>query len=363
MNAKLFGGGGIISSSQRVVGLDILRIALALLIYMFHSRMHIGCSYSYLNPFITVGAIAMTGFFMLSGYSLRLVYGEKNLLEKKELVRFYLKRMIGILPLYYVVALLYIVLMGGETHSENLLLLPIEALGLQSTFSSLAHITHNGGTWFISCLLIAYLVYPFLQTICKMLSERQKVIALAALIIIELWSVIVSRYFDTANLYDNPFYRIIEFASGLIVADINIKSNHRIVNLLRSKWVLILSVIILVGGVSIVRYLTRIDDYMQYNCIALPCFVVLLFSLGFVKIPWLNNVWSIGYFGKVSYVFFLVQFFAWPIGKWAVEIIGWGSNCFKIAITFAFCVIASILMYELVQRPIERWLKPIILGK
>ena len=63
---------------QRIIGLDILRISLAILIHMFHSWIHFGCSYSYLNDFVSVGAIAMTGFFLLSGYSLRMVYGGDN---------------------------------------------------------------------------------------------------------------------------------------------------------------------------------------------------------------------------------------------------------------------------------------------
>lgn len=60
---------------MRVIGIDIFRIALALLIFMFHSWMHFGCDYYFLRNFVSVGAIAMTGFFLLSGYALRLIYG------------------------------------------------------------------------------------------------------------------------------------------------------------------------------------------------------------------------------------------------------------------------------------------------
>ncbi len=356
-------GGVFAPSIKRIIGLDLLRISLAILIYMFHSKMHMGINYSFLNPFVGVGAIAMTGFFMLSGYSLRLVYGEQNLMEKKNLLRFYLKRMLGILPMYYFVAVLYIFTIGKESIVENVLLFPIEALGIQSTFSSLFGVSHNGGTWFISCLLIAYLIYPFLQTIYSMLSAKQKGITLVTLYAIEIWAAIVSQHFDTATLYDNPFYRIIEFSCGMIIADINIECDSKIINLLRSKLALTLSIIILLVGVSLMRNFLRVGDYMQYNWIVLPCFVILFFSSGSIKIPWLENVRSIGYFGKVSYAFFLVQFFAWPIGKWAVKTIGWDSNGFKMAITFAFCVIVSILMYELVQRPVDMYLKPKLLRR
>ncbi|MGN0999480.1 MAG: hypothetical protein ACI4PO_08005, partial [Faecousia sp.] len=55
---------------QRLVGLDIFRIASALVVMLFHSWCHIGCTYGVLEPFISMGAVFMTGFFLLSGFSL-----------------------------------------------------------------------------------------------------------------------------------------------------------------------------------------------------------------------------------------------------------------------------------------------------
>ena len=43
---------------------------------------HFGCDYYFLTPFVSVGTIAMTGFFLLSGYALRLVYGHQNIIEQ-----------------------------------------------------------------------------------------------------------------------------------------------------------------------------------------------------------------------------------------------------------------------------------------
>lgn len=68
---------------MRVIGIDIFSITLALLIFMFHYCMHFGCDYYYLTNFVSLGAIAMTGFFLLSCYSLLLAF---EIYLKKKLI-------------------------------------------------------------------------------------------------------------------------------------------------------------------------------------------------------------------------------------------------------------------------------------
>ena len=98
---------------KRLIGLDLFRIGLAILVLTFHSIMHIGCDYGKFRPFVSVGAIAMTAFFMLSGYSLHYVYGDR-IWEGSELQYFYKKRFIGVMPVYYVVAMLYVIFFETE---------------------------------------------------------------------------------------------------------------------------------------------------------------------------------------------------------------------------------------------------------
>ena len=357
-NSTIKNPGGVFAEKpNRIVGLDMLRISLAILIFMFHSMGHFGCSYSFLNDFVSVGAIAMTGFFVLSGYSLRLVYGNQNLFDKSNLLRFYIKRIVSVIPLYYAVSLLYIIFLGEESLIDNLLLFPVEVLGLQSTFSSLFGVSHNDGTWFISCILLAYLVYPLIQTIVKQINVRGNVIILLLLMFIEIWAVVVSHRFGTARLYDNPFYRILEFGCGVIVADLNINFDLGWLRALRNKWTLIIATLVLYFGVSLMRHYLTFGDFMLYNVVVLPCFCVMLFSLGKLRLPYLENMNAIKYMGKISYAFFLVQYFAWPIGRWSITAIGYNCNILRILITLTFCVLASIVLYEIVQKTTEKFIR------
>ena len=52
--------------------------------------MHFGCHYGIFEGFISMGAIAMTGFYILSGFALYYTYGNKNLEENGNLKNFYI---------------------------------------------------------------------------------------------------------------------------------------------------------------------------------------------------------------------------------------------------------------------------------
>ena len=60
---------------KKYVGLDILRVISALTICMFHTTIHLGCDYSFLQGLSIMGAVFMTAFFMLSGFSLFVNWG------------------------------------------------------------------------------------------------------------------------------------------------------------------------------------------------------------------------------------------------------------------------------------------------
>ena len=143
--------------ASRRVGLDLFRIVSAFIILCFHSIIHFECNYGPFQNFLSMGAVVMTGFFMLSGFSMYYGYSVKDLGDWNNIKGFYKKRAVGILPSYYVIAIVYILFCGSESALQNLILIPTETLGLQSVFSTLFSVTHNGGTWFISCIMFSSL--------------------------------------------------------------------------------------------------------------------------------------------------------------------------------------------------------------
>ena len=141
------------SLKKRYVGLDLFRVICAMATCAFHTAIHLGANYGILHPMIDMGAVFMTAFFMLSGFTLFVNYAGKDIIKKDSLKTFYLKRIVGIIPMYYVASLLYIIYaMVAQpdaiktTLDVNLLLAPIEILGIQSNFSSLFSLPWRNAT-------------------------------------------------------------------------------------------------------------------------------------------------------------------------------------------------------------------------
>lgn len=116
---------------KRIVGLDYLRIYTVFVVFLFHAWMHLGCTFGKLTTFVSEGAVLMTLFFMLSGYVLGLKYNKMSL-EPIALKKFYVKRLVSILPLYVICAILYPPIFGTEDLIQNLLLFPIELMSMQA---------------------------------------------------------------------------------------------------------------------------------------------------------------------------------------------------------------------------------------
>lgn len=353
-------------SRNRVVGLDLLRISLAFLIFMFHSHIHIlHCDYGIFNGFVRMGAIAMTGFFMLSGYALTLSTGKQNMADIKDVKNFYLKRLIAIIPLYYTYALINVAINiatngGGNVAKEELLLFPIEALGLQTIFASLFNYSHNGGSWFISCILICYFIFPLIKNLTKDISDNTRIKIIVVLSVILLWGPIVQHHFHTCSIYENPFFRLFEFTIGILVCQVNMSQeiNILIVKILRSYIACFLTILVLIFGVSIAFRIGVPADFMLYNWIALPCFISLLFSLGYIKLSGLQGSKIVQYLSAISYSLFLSQLLiVWKIVKDAMDTIGLNSNIANILLSATICFTIANILHYFIEKPSSRYLK------
>lgn len=204
----------------RLIGIDIFRVTAVLFVFLFHSNMHYDCYYGPINKLVIMGAIFMTGFFILSGYALFYTYSNKDLRKFDNIKDFIIKRFIGIIPLYYSMAIIITAIYNKETLLQGILLFPVELLGIQTLFYGLFGYSHNGGTWFVSCILICYVFFPYIQEIVKQASVKHKVIIIAFSSVVLLWSPIVEGYFNLGSIYSNPAFRLLEFTIGIVICSL-----------------------------------------------------------------------------------------------------------------------------------------------
>ncbi|HNY46408.1 MAG TPA: acyltransferase [Casimicrobium sp.] len=102
----------------RVFGLDTLRAAAILLVFMYHYQVFVSGedTFGWLS---TIGWVGVDLFFVLSGYLIgNQIFAELRRTETLSLKRFYARRFLRTLPNFYVVLALYFlfpVAMGGKT--------------------------------------------------------------------------------------------------------------------------------------------------------------------------------------------------------------------------------------------------------
>lgn len=338
---------------EKLVLLDFARVMSAFFIFLFHSNMHLGCDYKFLTPFLSQGAIFMISFFMLSGFILYYNYHEIDLLKLKEMKSFYYKRILSIYPLYIFVSALSLIFIVSLSLKEFLIILPIELLLLQSFFSGFSNVFINGGTWFISCIFFCYLCFPFIKNTVKQI-EKVKILYFFVIYFICSFSTIMVQVLNLNNIYSNPFFRLLEFLLGILIASRFLNSKKT--DTIKLMCLIILEIFILIVGVTALqRY--KIGNYLNYGFFVIPIFSLLIFQMAKINSGVIKNFFGkkiFQYLSKISYAFFLAQFFTWKLTLYIKTEFEWfntHTNSKLIFISFAICLIISILLYEIIEKP------------
>lgn len=289
---------------KRIILLDVMRIILAFFVFFRHSITIIGCPFGpRIQTFVLSStSFIMTAFFVLSGFSLYLVYENKDLFDIKNVGEFYKKRFVGIFPAYFLITVFWVLLNHSIADIKIFVkLLPAELSMIQSQYNSLFTFIHNGGTWFVSCLIACYFVFPLVLEIIKIMSFRYRIILLVVLAIFPIYTYYLTLWCGLASTYSMPFFRFVEFLTGVLLCSLrkpllnwnNIKIKVRNIVL-----------------VFIMLALTIISAYVIYKNISftympLMCAVILLSSV--VSIPIIDKSKLIPILSNASYVFFLLQ--------------------------------------------------------
>ena len=285
-------------------------------------------------------------------------------------IPFYKKRFIGIIPSYWCVGILFTLYkvahyffsgsnLLGDFLYTSFFLMPIETFGLQSAFCTLFPFSHNGGTWFVSCLAFCYLLFPLFKIIVSELTAKSKVLVLIVLSGLLLYSSLVPHICNTSNIYTNLTFRGFEFFIGVLLA--SGVSHSKFKPVLGSWFAFAVECFVLILGVTISRILGIPCDYMLLNWIALPCFIAMVVTLSHLPSNIFLESRFMSYACEVSYMFFFAQFFLWIPVRVGLQYVGlWNHNLVKITVSFVLCAIIAVVLHEWVEKPAKRIAKKMI---
>ena len=336
---------------KEYIAVDIIRIVSASIVFMFHTTIHLGCNYWLFQGVSTMGAVFMTMFFIVSGFCLITNWGERDLSQISEVKKFWKRRAIRIFPLYWFLHLVYTILMivkQKETIMQSLAITPAEIFGIQSFFTTLFSISHNSGTWFISCLLFCYMLYPFFQELIKSLTDKKKALLLLLCIVILLYASMIVKAYGLSDIYSNCFFRFIEFLIGMIIASLTpiIHSIPWFKHMYNWLFFSILFVVMFMLISFLVNRNFEKGNYMLYSSICIPCFLLIIVSASGIQCK--RTIFSrvTGRLSAFTYSFFLAQLFSNIQALAVIEKNAVSANNIKIMIAWMICVWIALIFHS-----------------
>lgn len=355
---------------QRLYSVDVFRILCAFIVFCFHAHVSVDIytNFGFLNSFFSYGHIFMMAFFMLSGFSLYYSDYERHLIKDSDdnygYLSFLLKRLSGIYPLYLFSATFYIVFYNNLTLLQNIMLIPLEISLMQSVYPNSFYVSHFSGTWFISCIVICYLLFPFVKKRVLQNSIRINFLVLLVIWFFCSYQFILVHFFNFADnfvaVYNNPIVRFIEFLSGLIVADLFEKNKSK--SLSKKLWWMTPVVFFFFVSFIVVTERFRSMSLYFYYFFSFPTFTLLLYLLGRLEslYPITFGKKIISVLSENTYAFFLAQFFTWPMCKYINNHVFHLCNNSLFLFCFAWCSVFTVFMHYVIEKPCKRFFLMII---
>ncbi len=210
---------------KHLVEVDILKCLAIILVIISHFHLYLFNNAQYaelFDPYVAYFGLAI--FFFLSGYTLYINNNKFNNIG--DVINFYKKRLLRILPLYWVALLVFLILYDSSSGFRSYYLEPASYYDFSLTsfiihFAGLQTLTGKfiGGMWFIGTIIVYYLVYPLIVYFSKNLKYMLAAIAVLLVIFVLLYTPLHIIKDGHVPLF------ISIFAGGIIANKINLFYN------------------------------------------------------------------------------------------------------------------------------------------
>ncbi|HBB2333068.1 acyltransferase family protein [Escherichia coli] len=330
-----------------------LRFIAALMVYLCHLNTdYFGV---FVKEMFSQGFIGVSFFFILSGFILSYSYEDKLKNEVTSKRQFILLRLARIVPMHLLLAMPFILLtihLKNFDFSKTLtnILLMQSWIPKEDYYFSL-----NGVSWSLSDELFFYLMFiPLIYT-----SITKKVITAISIITL-LLTIYFLKIIQTEELnhwlyYIFPVSRLVEFICGMIIYACWKNSRQQKVGSL-------LFLISLLPLLIAIYYSNNINNSLRYSLYYLLPMVIFFTSCIYLRNGVIHTILSsktLELLGKSSFIFYLIH---QPIILFCFKIFGHNPGPLYLIALLVIITIVSIILYKLVEEPLELMLRKRILA-
>jgi peptidoglycan/LPS O-acetylase OafA/YrhL len=318
---------------------------------------------------LNLGGLGVYFFFVLSGFLITyLLLKEIHLSQSINLKNFYLRRVLRIWPLYYlilitgffvlpqidIIKLTYFDLHFKLHFTENLFLYLLILPNL--AFSFFPAVPHIGQSWSIGVEEQFYIIWPL---IIKKIKINLKVLSLIFIIvvIIKMILILVSIFYPYSNsiLILKKLFAMTKFESMLIGAFgavLILKKKNKVLNVIFNKWLFVFSCLSFLP----LNYLTY-NYFIQNGMHILISILFLIIILNFacnnrLKFTLENKI--LNYLGSISYGIYMYHLMIIPFVIYLFKDFSQNIILFN-ACVYMISLILSILISGISYRFFERY--------
>ncbi len=345
--------------------LTFTRYLAALTVVFFHfGQTAFPASHPLWNPVVAAGPIAVSYFFVLSGFIMAVAYyaPDRPLAKGK----YWLARFARIYPVY-LLALLLMIAANLKTDGSSLLTVTLSLSMLQAWLPGYA-MTLNSPGWSLSVEAFFYLCFPLLLLAVRKYSPRKLLLitlacwALTQVVQIYLHNLPV--YADKTRLHEFIFYHplmhLSTFMLGLLVGVFFCDGQ---LNWLQNRWNGLLALLLTVLTVLVLAYAPALSAWagiliVYNNGLIAPLFlaliVVLALNTGLTRrmlaLPLLVLL------GEASYSLYILQrplygIYDRTLGKWLALDDNLHFYLFVVLLT-----VASVVSFQYLETPLRRFI-------
>lgn len=332
---------------MRICELTSLRFIFAVCIFLHHMQLY---------P--AGGAMAVTFFFVLSGFCYTIGYKDVVLSDAFSYKKYLLNKFVKFYPLH-ILTLFISVLWKIYTHAIiSYKHLFINAFLLQSWIPQKSvYFSFNSLSWYLSDTLFFVAVFPSLMIF---LSHGKRNVCMMATMMVASYSIVwacLPEAYNHAILYINPAIRLFDFVAGVLCGMLFLKlkenanvekfvvKSHTLLGVLAFFCLLLLFCLSLILGKDL-----HSVYYWPFIMVLL-----LLISLNGGHCMFLNNkiLYSLG---GVSYAFYMVHVLCIQIGQKALQHLGIDNNVVLIPLLFLVSLTVAFIYTYMIQNRITQCL-------